>query len=86
MQWILIGYAAISSTGFLLVNFWKELDRYITNRKYFMLGLIIICQFIIFMMLKLYFFGQIQAALSITTTSTTATATSASVSTSTGHA
>lgn len=50
-----------------------------------MLGLIIICQFVIFMMLKLYFFGQMQAALSITTTSTI-TAPTASVSTATGHA
>lgn len=28
-----------------------------------MLGLIIICQFILFMMLKLYFFGTIQQAM-----------------------
>lgn len=63
MQWLLIGYAAISSTSFLLVNYWKELDKYITNRKYFMLGLIIICQVSLFMMLKLYFFGSIQEAM-----------------------
>jgi len=59
----LLGYAAVASTAFLLVNYWKELDKYITNRKYFMLGLIIICQISLFMMLKLYFFGTIQAAM-----------------------
>jgi hypothetical protein len=55
-----LAYSAVSSTGFLLVNYWKELDKYINNRKYFIYGLVVSCQFILFLVLKFYFFGAIK--------------------------
>jgi hypothetical protein len=60
LQWLFLAYSAVSSTGFLLVNYWKELDKYINNRKYFIYGLVVSCQFILFLVLKFYFFGAIK--------------------------
>jgi hypothetical protein len=58
LQWLLIGYAVVSSTGFLFINYWKELDNYITNRKYFILGIVFLAQVTLFFTLKLVFFAK----------------------------
>ena len=44
LQWLLLFYAVLSSTCFLLMNFWKELSKYVDDRKYFILGVIGIFQ------------------------------------------
>ena len=60
LQWLLIFYAVFSSTCFLLLNFWKELSKYVDNRKYFILGVIGIFQFSLFFLFKLKFFPHIK--------------------------
>ena len=44
LQWILLFYGVLSSTCFLLLNFWKELSKYVDNKKYFILVVIGIFQ------------------------------------------
>ena len=63
LQWMLLFYAVLSSTCFLLLNFWKELSKYVDNRKYFILGVIGIFQFSLFFILKLKFFANISKRL-----------------------
>ena len=60
LQWLLLFYAVLSSTCFLLLNFWKELTKYVDNRKYFILGVIGIFQISLFFVIKLKFFAQIK--------------------------
>ncbi len=59
MQWILIGYAVFSSTSFILVNYWKELSKYMTNKRYIIMAIVITCQAGLFIMLKFYFFKKL---------------------------
>ena len=59
LQWILLAYGVISSTLFLLLNFQVELNNYVDNRKYFILGVIVIFQICLFLVLKLQFFSHI---------------------------
>ena len=63
LQWLLLFYAVFSSTLFLLLNFWKELSKYVDNRKYFILGVIVIFQFSLFFVIKLKFFAHISKKL-----------------------
>ena len=63
LQWLLLFYAVLSSTCFLLLNFWKELSKYVDNRKYFILGVIGIFQFSLFFVIKLKFFAHISKNL-----------------------
>jgi hypothetical protein len=62
-QWILLFLAVFCSTGFLLVNFWKELNKYIQNRKYFILIVIGIFQVSLFLVFKIQFFAHISKHL-----------------------
>ena len=57
---MLIGYAVFSSTGLLLVNFWKELAKYMEKRRYIILAVILIFQVGLFLGLKLYFFEKMK--------------------------
>ena len=59
LQWFLLFYAVLSSTCFLLLNFWAELSKYVDNRKYFILGVIGIFQISLFFVIKLKFFAHI---------------------------
>lgn len=43
IQWGFMGYGALSSTVFLVINFHKVLDKYIKNRKYFAIAFIGFC-------------------------------------------
>src|SRR5690349_6010538 len=58
MQWILIAYAVFSSTSFILVNYWKELSKYLEKRRYIILAIVIAFQAGLFLMLKMYFFEK----------------------------
>ena len=60
LQWLLLFYAVLSSTCFLLLNFWQELNKYVDNRKYFILGVIGIFQVSLFIAIKLKFFVDIK--------------------------
>ena len=42
----------------LLVNYWKELSKYIDKKRYIILIFVIICQVGLFFVLKLYFFEK----------------------------
>jgi len=59
MQWILIAYAVFSSTSFILVNYWKELSKYMEKKRYIILALVIACQVGLFLVLKFYFFKKL---------------------------
>ena len=59
LQWFLLFYAVLSSTCFLLLNFWAELSKYVDNRKYFILGVIGIFQISLFFVIKMKFFAHI---------------------------
>jgi homoserine trans-succinylase len=55
---VLLAYGAVHSTSLLLVNYWKELSKYIEKRKYIVLAFVILCQAGLFFLLKLYFFEK----------------------------
>ncbi len=57
-QWILLAYGVFHSTSFILVNYWKELAKYMEKRRYILLGLICAFQAGLFLLLKLYFFEK----------------------------
>ena len=57
MQWVLISYAVFSSTSFILVNYWKELSKYLDKKRYILMGVIFACQIGLFCVLKFYFFA-----------------------------
>jgi hypothetical protein len=63
LQWILLFIGVLQSTGFLLINLWKEIDKFVDNRKYFVLGIICIFQICLFLLLKLKFFKHINKSL-----------------------
>ena len=63
LQWILLFIGVLSSTCFLLINFWKELSKYVDNRKYFILIVIGIFQFSLFFLFKLQFFAHIKETM-----------------------
>ncbi len=65
MQWILIAYAVFSSTSFILVNYWKELSKYMEKRRYIVLAFIMACQVGLFLVLKLYFFQRFTEEMGI---------------------
>jgi hypothetical protein len=58
IQWIFLLYGSINSTMFVVINFWKELQKYEQKKKFGLLGLIIVVQFILLLVLKLYFFDN----------------------------
>ncbi len=59
VQWVLIAYAVFSSTSLLLVNYWKELSKYMEKKRYFIMALILVFQAGLFLTLKLYFFEKL---------------------------
>lgn len=59
-QWILLIYAACSSTSFILVNYWKEMSKYIDRKRYILIVIIILCQIGLFFCFKLYFFKKFE--------------------------
>ncbi len=55
---LLLAYGLISSTVFLVYNMYKVIEQKSGNSKYIVLGLIIGCQVVMYMMLKFYFFAE----------------------------
>ena len=63
LRWVLLFIGVLHSTGFLLINFWNELDKFVDNRKFFVLGVICIFQICLFLLLKIKFFKHINKSL-----------------------
>jgi hypothetical protein len=60
LQWILLGYAAFSSTSLLIVNYFKEVNKYSSNgKKYLIIILVLLVQIGMFLIFKFYFFKKL---------------------------
>jgi hypothetical protein len=70
-QWILLAYAVFSATSFILVNYWKELSKYMQKKRYFLIILVLACQVGLFFLLKMYFFERFTQEISGKTTNAT---------------
>jgi type IV secretory pathway TraG/TraD family ATPase VirD4 len=62
-QWILLSYAAGASTSFILVNYWREMGKYVDKLRYIIIVLIIACQAGLLFVFKLYFFEEFKSNL-----------------------
>lgn len=60
IQWIFLLYGIVNSSAFVLINLWNYIRSLEQKEKYIMLGLFGCGQFILFLILKLYFFGSFQ--------------------------
>jgi hypothetical protein len=58
LQWVLLGYAALSSTSLLIVNFWKELGKYVDKKRIIIMISVVVVQVGMFLLFKLYFFQK----------------------------
>eukprot|EP00825_Cyclidium_porcatum_P027177 TRINITY_DN2922_c0_g2_i3.p1 TRINITY_DN2922_c0_g2~~TRINITY_DN2922_c0_g2_i3.p1 ORF type:complete len:150 (-),score=30.23 TRINITY_DN2922_c0_g2_i3:377-826(-) len=56
LQWVMLIYATINSTGFMVVNLWSEFAKYQNQRKYIGLGILVGCQAILLFVFKFKFF------------------------------
>jgi hypothetical protein len=59
-QWIVLSYGIFQSTSFIIVNYWRELGKYVDKLRLIIILLIIGCQTGLFFTLKLYFFQQFE--------------------------
>ena len=59
IQWILLIYGFGSSTGFVLINLWLFIGNQNDPKKKFgLIGFVVFCQIILFLILKFYFFEE----------------------------
>ena len=58
VQWILLIYGICNSTTFVLINIWNYIRTIDEKKKYTFLGIFCAGQFILFLILKFYFFGS----------------------------
>eukprot|EP01017_Pseudomicrothorax_dubius_P021132 TRINITY_DN2283_c0_g1_i1.p1 TRINITY_DN2283_c0_g1~~TRINITY_DN2283_c0_g1_i1.p1 ORF type:complete len:283 (-),score=68.49 TRINITY_DN2283_c0_g1_i1:145-993(-) len=56
VAWLLLLYAAGNSSLFLMTNLWTELEKYILNKRYIIMGLIGTSQLLLMMIMKVRFF------------------------------
>ena len=66
-----MGYGVFSSTSLILVNYWKELSKYLDKKRYLIIILVLACQAGLFMILKFYFFEKFHSTVYNTNTDTT---------------
>ena len=59
-QWILLSYGVFQSTSFIIVNYWRELGKYVDKLRLIIISLIIVCQMGLFFALKFYFFEEFE--------------------------
>ena len=60
LQWILLGYAAFSSTSLMIVNYYNEVNKYNSSgKKYLIIVLVLLVQIGIFIIFKFYFFKKL---------------------------
>ena len=63
-QWILLLYAASSSTSFIIVNFWREMGKYVDKMRFIIIIVIIFGQISLFFIMKFYFFEKFEQEIS----------------------
>lgn len=59
-QWIVLLYGVFQSTSFIIVNYWKELGKYVDKLRIIIIIMVIFCQMALFFTLKLYFFQKFE--------------------------
>ena len=59
LQWVLICYSAITSTGFLMRTFWNGFEGYMNKGRYIVIGSICVVQVTLLLIFKLYFFKHV---------------------------
>ena len=59
-QWILLLYAACSSTSFIIVNFWREMGKFVDKMRIIIIIVIICGQICLFSIMKFYFFEKFE--------------------------
>ena len=59
-QWIFLLYASFSSTSFIIVNFWKEMGKYVDKMRIIIIFVIVCAQGTLFFVMKLYFFEKFE--------------------------
>lgn len=59
LQVIILTISLGISGSIILVTLWNEFSQYASKKKYFCLGLVIICQIVLFLFLKFYFLNYI---------------------------
>lgn len=62
IQWIFLTYGILNSTAFVLINLWNLIKELEKRNKYTFLGILFGGQFILFLILKFYFFGSFKSA------------------------
>ena len=63
-QWIVLSYGFLQSTSFIIVNYWRELGKYVDKLRFLIILLIIGCQALLVFTLKLYFFQKFEEEVS----------------------
>ncbi len=58
IQWLLLTYGIANSTIFIIINLWNLINTLEEKKKYTFIGIICGGQFILFLILKFYFFGS----------------------------
>ena len=61
IQWIFLIYGIANSTAFVLINLWDKIRALEEKNKYIFLGIFAGGQFILFLILKFYFFGSFKS-------------------------
>jgi hypothetical protein len=60
IQGFLLFLAVLSSTIFIIVNFLAEMNKYEDNKKYLVIGVIVLFQISLFLILKFNFFKKLK--------------------------
>jgi hypothetical protein len=63
VQWLFLSYGIANSSAFLLINLWNLIRSLEDKKQYIFLGLLGGGQFILFLILKFYFFGSFKNTL-----------------------
>ena len=58
LQWIALLYAVFSSTSLLVVNYYKLMGEFSKNKKYLIIGIVLLAQIGLLLFFKLYFFRK----------------------------
>ena len=58
LQWIALFYAVFSSTSLLVVNYYKLMGEFSKNKKYLIIGIVLLAQIGLLLFFKLYFFRK----------------------------
>ena len=58
LQWIALFYAVFSSTSLLVVNYYKLMGEFSRNKKFIIIGIVLLAQIGLLLFFKLYFFRK----------------------------